>query len=151
MNTIHTLRIVLRFLLQCAALAVIAVLEYPLGAPVLTVVLCSIWFFSQAWHHRLLMAIAISFMIAVLFSLSWFGVFIFLLCSFWFAEKSYRQGWPTVVIGVVVLFLALIFSAYRSAIVVIWQILLVLVVLLVVSPASRKQLGQVLLQKRLRL
>ena len=143
------LRSMLRFLFQLGAVFCILLLEYPLGAPLLTVTLGILWFSGRSWRSRFAVSLLLSLSIALVFSFSWLGAFGFLLVSFWVVRKSQSQGWPQVLVGLfVTVFAALLADRISSTTV--WHIVATLGVIIIFSKTSRRQLRQLWQQRRSR-
>ncbi|NCN82380.1 MAG: hypothetical protein GW947_00270 [Candidatus Pacebacteria bacterium] len=140
-------RSILRFLFQLGTVLCLLLLEYPLGAPLLTVTLCILWFSGRSWWPRFSISVMLSLAIALVFSFSWLGAFGFFLVSFWVVRKSQSQGWPQVLIGLFILVFATVITDRVSSIA-FWQIVVTLGVITVFSKSSRRQLRQLWQQRK---
>ncbi len=146
------LRISLWFFFQFCALLCLFFLEYPFGAPLFTITIFILWFAPKSWEARLAMSLCISLALALIFAFSWIGAFGCLLGSFWLARKNLAQGWPQVVVGLLVLVLAIIVLLLldRSSAVIVWQALATLFIIALFSKTSRQQLRQLWRQRQSR-
>jgi len=143
------LRAILSFLSHLSVLTGVLVVEYPLGAPLLTVTLGIIWFSHKGWLYQLLMSACLSLAVTLIFSLSWMGVYVFFLGCFWFAQNRRSRGWPEIAIVFSILLLAILglqvsgvglFATSRATGSLFWHVLLIALLLLLFSKSSRRQL-----------